>query len=508
MAVMAGDLVTRLGVDGRGFQRGLQNARGEMRSFVGDVAKIASGLALFDVGKSVVGGVKDLAFASVNLAAEAETAAVQFSVLTGSAESAAAVMRDINKFAAETPFESMEITQAAKQLLAFGGSASSLVSELQTLGDLSAGMGIPLNELAEIYGKARIQGRLFIEDINQLQGRGINVTAELAKEFGNVRDAVEKGQVNFSHLEKALKAMTSEGGGFFGMMLKLSETFQGQLSTLTDNIKAIGRDLGAMVLPKLTEIVKEANKMLSAFNALGDARWKFLGEVLIAAVDVGIEGIKAHWKDMLNSMIDEVAKINWGKLWLVGRKGLDAFRPKGRPEDLQQAQVRLNDLLGKLNPPQQAGQDAPFQWQGPREQGFAAAILRNMKPKPGELGGALGKLFSAIGTDPLVKSTQSGITGMLDRAKIQAGAMSGMLSGWLGTDREKTDTKPQSAQLAGAMQQGSQEAYSTLVQNMLTRTTDPVVKATQEQTKQLIRAMYKSGKIEKRFALMMMPGGL
>jgi hypothetical protein len=131
-----------------------------------------------------------------------------------------------------------------------------------------------------------------------------------------------------------------------------------------------------------------------------------------------------------------------------------------------------------------------------------------MKPKPGELGDALGKLFSAIGTDPLITSTQSGITGMLERAKIQAGAMGGMLSGWLGTDREKTDTKPQSAQLAGAMQQGSQEAYSTLVQNMLTRTTDPVVKATQEQTKQLIRAMYKSGKTEKRFALMMMPGGL
>ena len=507
MAVMAGDLVTRLGVDGRGFQRGLQNARGEMRSFVGDVAKIASGLALFDVGKSVVGGVKDLAFASVNLAAEAETAAVQFSVLTGSAESAAAVMRDINKFAAETPFESMEITQAAKQLLAFGGSASSLVSELQTLGDLSAGMGIPLGELAEIYGKARIQGRLFMEDINQLQGRGINVTAELAKEFGNVRDAVEKGQVNFSHLEKALKAMTSEGGGFFGMMLKLSETFQGQLSTLTDNIKAIGRDLGALVLPRLTEIVKEANNMLTAFNGLGDGRWKFAGEVIVAGLDVAMETIKANWRDMLNDMIDQVAKINWGKIWLVGRKGLDAFRPKGRPEDLGEAKQRLNDLLGKLNP-QQAGQNAPFQWQGPREQGFAAGILRNMKPKPGELGDALGKLFSAIGTDPLITSTQSGITGMLERAKIQAGAMGGMLSGWLGTDREKTDTKPQSAQLAGAMQQGSQEAYSTLVQNMLTRTTDPVVKATQEQTRQLIRAMYKSGKTEKRFALMMMPGGL
>ena len=502
MAVMAGDLVTRLGVDGRGFQRGLHNARGEMRSFVGDVAKIASGLALFDVGKSVVGGVKDLAFASVNLAAEAETAAVQFSVLTGSAESAAAVMRDINKFAAETPFESMEITQAAKQLLAFGGSASSLVGELRTLGDLSAGMGIPLTELAEIYGKARIQGRLFMEDINQLQGRGINVTAELAKEFGNVRDAVEKGKVNFSHLEKALKAMTSEGGGFFGMMLKLSETFQGQLSTLIDNIKAIGRDLGALVLPKLTEIVAETNKLLTAFNSLGDAKWKFAGDLIVASFDVAMETIKLHWSDMLNGMIDQVTGVDWAKLLNpFAGVNINDLRPEAKPENLQEAQGRLNALIGKL---QGAGAQQAMMREGSGRQGFNRGWVEREVPRSVEE--AAKSLFEKL--QGKAAEVQMGVSGMIDRAKIRAGAMGGTLANLFGQDSDKAEAKPQSAQLAGAMQQGSQEAYSTLVQNMLTRTTDPVVKATQEQTKQLIRAWLRRSGGDKRVALMMMPGGL
>jgi hypothetical protein len=209
---------------------------------------------------------------------------------------------------------------------------------------------------------------------------------------------------------------------------------------------------------------------------------------------------------MLNDMIDEVAKINWGKLWLVGRKGLDAFRPKGRPEDLRQAQGRLDDLLGKLNPPQQAGQNAGSEWQGPKEQGFAAAILRKMKPASGDVKGALSNLFDAIGKDPIVNAFKGGVGGMLDRALLQGDAIKGTLANWLGTDAADA-SKPES-QLAGAMQQGSQEAYSTLVQNMLSRTTDPVVKATKEQTKELIKAWGKQPAQNNKVALMAAPGSL
>jgi hypothetical protein len=491
MAVIAGDLVTRLGVDGRKFQSGLAKARGETRSFAADVTKIVSGIALYDIGKSAVTSVFGLAKETVNLAATAETAAVQFKVLTGSASSAAAVMDEINKFAADTPFESMEITQAAKQLIAFGGSAGTVIGELRTLGDLSAGMGIPLTELAEIYGKARIQGRLFMEDINQLQGRGINISAELAKEFGNVREAVEKGQVNFGHLERALKAMTSEGGAFAGMMQDMSKTFEGQTSTLLDNIKAIGRDIGEMILPRLTEMVDQSNKVLAAFNALGDARWKFLGDVLVASFDVAIETIKIHWKQMLADMTKEVSLFSVDVIPGVAA-ARNAAAGKLMPEraggGLDAAQNRLNALIGQLNPGQQ---QQPFQWQGPREQGFAAGILRNMNKtnqvtKP--VAEAAKGMFATL--QGKLAAGQMGIGGIVDRAKIRGGAMLGSLQNWFDSpDWEKDKSSKQEPQLAGAMAAGSQEAFSTIFAAMLQRGKDPNVQATEKQTRELKKAL-------------------
>lgn len=484
MAVIAGDLVTRLGIDGRRFKSGLNSARGDARSFVADVGKIVSGLALYDIGKGAVTGLFGLAKETVNLAATAETAAVQFKVLTGSAESAAAVMAAINQFAADTPFESMEITQAAKQLIAFGGNAGTVISELQTIGDLSAGMGIPLTELAELYGKARIQGRLFMEDINQLQGRGINVTAELAKEFGNVRDAVEKGQVNFGHLERALKAMTSEGGAFAGMMQDMSKTFEGQTSTLMDNFKTIGRDLGQMVLPKLTEIVSEANKILAAFNSLGDARWRFLGDVIVASFDVGMETIKLHWSDMLNSMIDQVSEIDWSALLNpFAGVNINDLRPKGKPQNLADAQGRLNALMGKLA---NAGAKNDMTKPGAANPGFNRKWMEREAPRT--TAEAAKSLFETL--QGKFAGAKMGAQGIADRAKIQAGALGGMLENWFGSpDWEKNKQKQEEPRLAGAMQKGSQEAFSTIFAAMLNRGKDPVVKATEKGAAAVVKAI-------------------
>ena len=487
MAVIAGDLVTRLGVDGRKFQSGLDKARGQTRSFAADVTSIVSGIAIVDIFKSTAKSVFGLASGAVGLAASAETASIQFRVLTGSAESAAKVMDDINKFAADTPFESMEITQAAKQLIAFGGSAGTVIDELTTLGDLSAGMGIPLTELAEIYGKARIQGRLFMEDINQLQGRGINVTAELAKEFSNVRDAVEKGQVNFGHLERALRAMTTEGGAFAGMMQDMSKSFDGQTSTLTDNIKTIGRDLGEMGLPRLTEIIAETNKMLAAFNSMGDDRWRFLGDVLIASFDVAMETIKLHWADMLNGMIDQVTKVDWSKLLNpFAGVNINDLRPTVKPGNLQEAQGRLQGLMQRL---QAAGAQQAMTKEGVGNPGFDRGWIEREVPK--SLKDAAKSLFESLGNDPLISSAKNGVGGMIDRAKIQADALAGTFSNWFNSpDWNKDAVKQQEPQLAGAMAAGSQEAFSNIFAAMLQRgSSDPNVKATEKQTRELKKAL-------------------
>jgi tape measure domain-containing protein len=207
---------------------------------------------------------------AVKLAADAQAMEASFTTMFGSAEKAKAMMSDIQSFAASTPFESPEIAQATKSLVAFGIAQDQAIPSMRMLGDLASGLGIPLNDLAQIYGKARVQGRLFAEDMNQLQGRGIPVAQALAANFGvnedKIRGMVEAGQVGFPQLQAALYSLTKEGSMFGGAMEKQSQTFWGQWSSLMDNLKIAFGGVGKMFIGTLTEMLKIVNSALESWN--------------------------------------------------------------------------------------------------------------------------------------------------------------------------------------------------------------------------------------------------
>lgn len=178
--------------------------------------------------------------ACVKAAADMETTKVAFTTMLGSADRANSTLAELQSFAANTPFEFTEVTAAAKSLLAFGISAEDLTTTLTSLGDVSSGISAPIGEIAEIYGKAKVQGRLFAEDINQLTGRGIPIIQQLAKQFGvaegSVKGLVENGEVGFGNLEQAFKDLTKEGSQFGGLMKAQSATLNGVWSNLMDSI--------------------------------------------------------------------------------------------------------------------------------------------------------------------------------------------------------------------------------------------------------------------------------
>ncbi len=112
------------------------------------------------------------------------------------------------KFSAVTPFESEEVIKSGRSLLAFGFDVKELIPNLKAVGDVAAGTQVPLTDLAGIFGKARVAGRLYAEDINQLTERGVPIIDELAKVFntssGEVKNLVEKGKVGFPQLQALL----------------------------------------------------------------------------------------------------------------------------------------------------------------------------------------------------------------------------------------------------------------------------------------------------------------
>lgn len=265
---MSFNLIARLGLDTREFQDGLNRARVSL-----------SRLAQTNVGSPGAGTAGTIAAvaaaaatATVMAAANAETLAASFRVLIGDAKLATTAMSDLTQMAAKTPFELPELAGAGKSLLAFGFASKDLVPVLTQIGDIASGIGAPIGEIAELYGKARVQGTLFAEDINQLTGRGIPVIQELAKQFGvseaGVKDLVASGKVGFPALEKAFASLTGEGGKFHDMMKEQSATTNGVLSSLKDSFTSLAATIGTGLIPMVKKLSAALSERIDIAKAL------------------------------------------------------------------------------------------------------------------------------------------------------------------------------------------------------------------------------------------------
>jgi tape measure domain-containing protein len=257
----AGSIASTLGLDISPFAQGMLQATSIAQIFPATVTNFLAnpllgviGIAK-DLGSAMTDGISSMVSSAVGLASAAEQAQVSFTTMLGDAGKAQTLLAEINQFAAETPFETAGLIAASKSLLAFGTEADDVIPTLRMLGDLASGLNIPLGELAELYGKAQVQGRLMAQDVNQLTGRGIPIIQEFAKQFGvsesAVRDLVESGQVGFPQLQKALQSLTSDGGKFAGMMGAQSQTVAGLFSTLKDSVSLNLTHIGEMIIEKL-----------------------------------------------------------------------------------------------------------------------------------------------------------------------------------------------------------------------------------------------------------------
>ena len=173
---------------------------------------------------------------------------VAFNVMLGSADKADNLMAQLIHTAATTPFDLEGVAQGAKQLLAYGMEAEKVNETLIRLGDIAAGLSMPLNDLVYLYGTTMAQGRLYTQDLNQFTGRGIPMIQELAKVFGvaesKVKDLVEAGKVGFPEVQKVIENLTGEGSKFGGLMEEQSKTVTGQIRNIEDDIASMFNDVG------------------------------------------------------------------------------------------------------------------------------------------------------------------------------------------------------------------------------------------------------------------------
>ena len=199
---------------------------------------------------SLVGGLgfEQLAEHVFNVRSQFQQLEISFTTMLGSEQKAGALMSQLIETAAKTPFDMGSITQGAKQLLAYGTAANEVNDILIHLGDISAGLNVPLGDLVYLYGTTMAQGRMYTMDLRQFMGRGIPMAEELGKLMGKttaeVQQAVTDGKVGADLVKKAIMNMSAEGGKFGGLMEKQSKTLQGKWSNIGDSIDQMFNSMG------------------------------------------------------------------------------------------------------------------------------------------------------------------------------------------------------------------------------------------------------------------------
>lgn len=252
-----------------------ESANAELQSMDGFMAKAAQTAAgLFAVDK-----IKDFVSQLALVRGEYQQLEVAFETMLGSKSKADALMGQLIDTAATTPFEMSEVAEASKMLLAYGMEGDKVNETLIRLGDIAAGLSMPLKDLAFLYGTTMVQGRLYTQDLNQFLGRGIPLADELAKQFGKnkseVKKLVEEGKIGFPEVQKAIEALTGEGSKFGGLMDKQSKTIKGQLSNIEDAWEQMMNEIGRSQEENISGALDITGKLIE--------NWRTVGKVVLTA---------------------------------------------------------------------------------------------------------------------------------------------------------------------------------------------------------------------------------
>lgn len=231
-------------------------------------------------GVFAVSQIKNFVTQVATVRGEFQQLEIAFKTMLGSAAQADALMSQLVKTAVTTPLGLTDIAQSAKQLLAYGVEADKVNETLIRLGDIAAGLSIPINDLAYLYGTTMVQGRLYTQDLNQFLGRGIPLIEQLAQQFGvaenQVKALVEEGKVGFPEVEQAIINLTNEGSMFGGLMAAQSQSITGQISNIEDAIDTMFNEIG-----KQNEGV--INDALGLVSTLIE-NWETVGKVLLTVI--------------------------------------------------------------------------------------------------------------------------------------------------------------------------------------------------------------------------------
>lgn len=251
---------------------GIKGFADKCNKMTGALSAIAA-VQLGSVFTGMAGGILNMGIASVQAAAQMRQYEIAFQTMLKSAEAGTQMLRDLQRFAAETPFDVPGVVSAGQQLMAFGFKAEEIIPMLTNLGDAASGLGLGtegVSRLAYALGQMQTSGKLNAQDMMQLTSAGISAWDMLAQAAGKtvaeMKDLCSKGAIDSKAAVQTIVAGMNDQFG--GMMAKTSDEVSGLLA----NIEETAGNTSAAVGKYLTEafnikgILKDVSDRLGEFQ--------------------------------------------------------------------------------------------------------------------------------------------------------------------------------------------------------------------------------------------------
>jgi tape measure domain-containing protein len=276
------DLIVTIGAKTAQFDKSLNRSMRKLKVLGSTTKRLGR-----DLTRSLTVPLAGVGLAAVKSAADLEALETSFISLTGGAEQAANMMRNLNEFTAKTPFQIEAVAKSARQLIASGTGIEDVNEQLQFLGDIAATSGSSIDEIAAIFAKVNAKGKVELENLNQLAERGIPIFTALADATGLPADKLGAGRVSVEEFNTVLKSFAEEGGFAAGAMERLSETAAGKFSTALDNLKLAGAELAEDLLPVVKDMIDGFTSFLQRIQAMTPESKKLALQIAAVAAAIG-----------------------------------------------------------------------------------------------------------------------------------------------------------------------------------------------------------------------------
>ena len=367
-----------LGLDTSEYEQSIEQARKETQSAANSLNRSAntagsgvSGMAsqfaaasakatvlanmLTSLGTKAVGLAKDFVEMGISYNAQIEKYTTGFTNMLGSAQAAQEAMQAIQEDAARTPFDVASLTQANQLLISAGENAEYSRKVINALGDAVSATGggnAELSRMAANLQQIANVGKAATIDIKQFAYAGINIYQILADYTGKSVQEVQSMTISYNLLSQALIAASEEGGRYYNAMDTQSQTMNGRISTLKDNVSQLAGLMTGDLSSGIGVVIGHLNDMVvAAQEAYKEDGWKGLGNAILE-LDNPISAIIKKFGQLGSAAVSALDKASYylnkalGKNAYAGYNSYEDYR-EDQQKQSNRNRLRQNALSGK-----------------------------------------------------------------------------------------------------------------------------------------------------------------